>query len=246
MGLAFGGLLVFAWGCASAPPYSIGLGSADAVVPDTDAVAAQDADDTGPGDDGWARDPRCAVGYCECCGLCQFAGDGKQCIGLTDADCEQSTNCLGPKSMGKCMLQDGHCVVGPDSAACAASGVCLKLGNCAFVNGTCRPGSLADCQAAVVCKTHGRCSFVLGKCPQTDIACGACVPQTDADCAGSDLCKIQGKCHYVVGFGGAGERGVHYEGGCHPSSAADCEQSVECKQYGRCTYKAGKKDCLLE
>lgn len=227
-------LLGFALAGCSVPASPIGS-PADAIVgADSLAQAEVSAQDSYGSDAKWSRDPRCAAGYCSCCGLCQFNGTGSQCHATTAADCLQSSNCAGPNSSGACMLgPDGQCQEGPDDAACSQSSACKGYGKCTFAGGHCVPAKQADCQGTTICKQSARCSILDGEC----------VPQTDADCAGSDLCKADGQCHFVKGFETSTQGNVTYDGGCHPIQAADCANSTGCATYGNCKYSAKKGAC---
>jgi hypothetical protein len=224
-------VLGFTLGCASALPPGGSIGG----LALGDATAVEDSTDTAIADAGvWARDPRCGVGYCACCGRCQFA-DAGMCVALTNADCKQAGGCTGKDSYGACMTKAGACVEGPDSAACAGASSCTTVAKCAFIDGHCAPGSKADCEASNICKQGGRCTFAQGEC----------IPQTDADCAGSNLCKQIGACHFVKGYETVSEGKAVYLGGCHPNGTADCQQSTKCLNGGYCVYSAKHGKCEL-
>ena len=209
-------------GCAPASVSGTYVG-ADAGLPDDTANLQVDV--ASASDASWSNDPRCATGYCQCCGLCQFAGAGKQCVAVTPADCLQSDGCKGNASWGGCMLLDAHCVEGPDDAACAGSSACKESAKYVFIKGHCAPGSQADCSGSGICKSAARCTFAQGEC----------IPQTDADCQQSYLCSHNGECHFVDDGSSSSQGGASYTGRCRAATDADCKQSEVCLKYKWCT-----------
>jgi hypothetical protein len=212
-------------GCAPSANPALVVAPADGGPAGGDAAGLA-AGDAGLDTAAWGRDPRCPVGYCNCCGLCQFDGEGKQCVAKSPADCLQSSGCSAAKdSWGACMLMAGACAEGPDDAACAGSSACKASAKCAFVKGHCAPGSQADCAGSAICKSAARCTFAQGEC----------IPQTDADCLQSYLCSHSGECHFVDDGSSNIQGGAAFTGRCRAATDADCKQSEVCLQYQWCT-----------
>lgn len=126
---------------------------------------------------------------------------------------------------------------------CAETAMCRRNGDCALVDGECRPTAEEHCANSEDCQEMAACSFVDGACVATEEDCrawdkcatealcsfaeGACV-RTEEDCRESTQCAELGKCSLV-------------DGKCAPATDDDCRQSQVCKRLKR----KDRKNCGL-
>jgi formylglycine-generating enzyme required for sulfatase activity len=131
----------------------------------------------------------------------------------SDEDCQLAADC---KTSGKCVSENGICVVGTD-AHCRASDACRTNGLCTTGYWACEASSLADCEASVECKMEGLCFYKEG-----EASCSASVDTWRSKPA----CLEEGRCSPGA-HGGKGE----------VNSDEDCKQSDLCRWKGYCKFK---------
>lgn len=162
------------------------------------------------------REGICIAGHEKQCRLSEFCKkDGKCLLGPTGyciaRDCLNREEC---KYEGRCFSYQGKCIF----AAHGCSVMCEYQGDCALIDGVCKPRSAAHCRKSQACANEGRCLLGPG---------GECDRMTERYCRESDECKSVGQCTLL-------------DKQCTAATRKDCSGSIACQRRGLCFADAGR------